>query len=431
MWILYDLIFLLVLILALPYILLLALLGRERMAERLGLKLPTDIDGLSDKKLIWVHAASVGEISAAAALVSEIKKVRPELYVVVSTTTTTGLYRAKEIVYGGDLFMVAPFDFSPIVKRVIYRLRPMALVIIETEIWPNLIRAAKRRGSQVAIVSGRLSQKGFLRYRIARGWFSKILVLIDVVCVQSEGDKDRFTALGADKKRIKLTGNLKIDSLKVTSDARGKKCIRKDFGLLEDGKVLIAGSTRQGEEDIIVRVFEKLCRRFGDLSLIIAPRHLDRLKEVEEIVQTYNLPYLKWSDVVRSLRVEGSNSQVKYSVIILDTVGELASVYRLADVAFVGGSLMPLGGHNPLEPAAVGVPTIFGKYMDQEGAYMLLESGAALKVEDEDELLIALERLFEDEEERGRMGGAGIDAISKAQGVAPRTVELLVARGII
>ncbi len=401
-------------ILGLPCLLAMLFLRRHRLEERLGLGAKERFAPLKEKRPIWVHAASVGEISAIAPLVSVVKARRPELPVVVSTTTVTGLEKARQVLKGVDVFTILPFDLVFILRCVLGQARPKALLLAELELWPNLIWAAKALGCRIAVVNGRLSKRCFSHYRLTKGLVRAILREVDFFYLQSEADRDRFLRLGLSPEKTTVTGSLKFDV------SLGEPL---QLPVLANRQVVVAGSTREGEEKILIEAFAELRQDFDHLLLVLAPRHLNRIPEVEALASKAGFT------VVRKSRVEPDDQDV--DILILDTMGELPSVYACARVAFVGGSLVPVGGHNPLEPAAWGIPVVFGPYMEQRGAAALLEKGAAFQVEGLDQLVQTIAQLLEDPSKREVAGSQGKKVVQQRRGTASATVELLIKNGII
>jgi len=292
---------------------------------------------------------------------------------------------------------------------------------VETELWPNLIGEAKKRGCIIAMINGRVSHRSFKRYLAVRSLFKQTLSCFDLLCVQSEEHKERLIQLGASPDKIRVTGNLKFDRLLYVSKTSSKDQLKRKLGIADKYLVIIGGSIRSGEELILLRVFAKLKSEKDDLLFILAPRHLDKLNEVERILSGMKLSF------VRRSRLDGNIRSDQPDVILLDTMGELSGLYALADVAFVGGSLVPVGGHNLLEPAIYGVPVVFGPYTDhfKEEAKILTKSGGGIQVNNEDELILKLSCLIEDKEKRLKLGECAKAAIGKETGVSKRTTDLI------
>jgi 3-deoxy-D-manno-octulosonic-acid transferase len=339
------------------------LLGRNslsRLGERLG-RLPPAAAALADRPL-WLHAASVGESFAAAPLVEELRRRCPSLPLVVSTTTTAGR-RVAELELRADVATLLPIDAWRIVDRVFARLRPRALLVVETEIWPGLLRAARRVGAPSALVSGRLSARSLGRYRLARSLFAAALDNMGAFAMQSSGDAERIIALGAAAERVRVTGNLKA--------ARPVTVAEPPLGGLEGRRVVVAASTQEGEEEFALAACAPLWREFPDLLLVVAPRRPERFDAVARLLAGSDLPYARRSAMNGAI---GGATRV----LLLDTLGELASFYPHARAAFVGGTVAPLGGHNVLEPAAFGTAVAFGPHLDsvRDAATALGERGA-------------------------------------------------------
>lgn len=395
------------------------------MRGRLG-KLPKGWRTLQGKQPIWVHAASMGEVQAAAAVLLHLKNRCPDLPLVLSTTSLTGLQRAKDLLKEvGDLFFIAPLDFAPLVTWALRRIRPRALLVAETELWPNLIQQSVKKGCRVAIINGRIAERSYRRYRWISRTMRRTLEPIPCVCVQSEMDAGRFASLGARPETIHVTGNVKAGPV-CSGERIDRSSIRDGCAIAEDRPVIVAGSTREGEEDLLLSAFSRIKQRWPRSALVLAPRHLKRKEEVEERVRGRGFSLVKRSDIVA-----GRRPSSEADVVLLDTMGELTRAYAIADIAFVGGSLVPIGGHNPFEPAAAGVPVVFGPYMQQEGAEQLIQQGAAVKVKDIEELTVCLTDLLDHPERRRQMGRQALNVLQDRGEAVRRTVEVLLQQGIV
>ena len=423
MYLLYNLTLGLVLIAVfLPYALPMLLLERGGIRRRLGLLSSEDLLRLRRRDPIWIHAASVGEVSVLASVLAPIQRVCPERAIIISTFTPTGLARARRALKNVDLFTLLPLDFHPIVQCLFQKIAPRSLLLAETEIWPTLIHIARRAGCRIGLLNGKISERGAARYRFAGSLFHEAIQSIDLLALQSPEVADRFLQLGARPERVNVTGNLKFDVPELRRGA-DRSHVRRSLGLSDERKIIVAGSTRDKEEEILLRAWEKLRRHFGDLTLILAPRHLSRIGEVERLGASFGQIATKRSRI--------SKDTGEADLILLDTMGELTSLYAAADAAFVGGSFVPIGGHNPMEPAAANVPVLFGPHMRQEGADLLLRAGAAISVKDEDELTEQLEKLLRNPAERRRRGQAGVEIIARHRGMAQATVDLFVEAGVV
>jgi len=422
MYFFYNVIITLLFILLFPYLYLRSVFTGEGVLERMGI-LPRGAKKLlQSKKVIWFHSASVGEVRILPTIVPKLKKLLPEFSIVISTLTKTGKIEARKILPEADLVFYAPVDIPLFVKKVIKKVNPTALILVETELWPNLIKKAKEQKAFVALINGRLSAKSFPKYLRFRSLFSLVLSFFDLLCMRTFEDAERAEILWAKTEKIKIVGNLKFDQMIPHLNKYDKEAIRKDLGISNSCQIIVAGSIREGEEKIILNVFNRLKKENPNLLLILAPRHLNQISLIEEYLLGLGLKFRKKTEIDKK-----SIEDQDYSVILLNTIGELFSIYSIADVAFVGGSLVPLGGHNILEPAIWGVPVIFGLYIDdfKFAASCLIQSGGGIMVENEDELYQSFSRLLKDEKLRKNLGQKGKEAVEKQRGAAEQTVRFL------
>jgi 3-deoxy-D-manno-octulosonic-acid transferase len=363
----------------------------------------------------WVHAVSVGEVMAAVPLVQALRARWPAADIVVSTVTATGERVARARLTEAAAMLTFPLDFRGAVERAVTRVAPGCFIALETELWPNLLRALRGAKVPAVLANGRISDRSYRRYRLVRRLFRRVLDDIVVFCMQSEEDARRIISLGASPERVLVTGNLKMEA--PSGDAGAEQLWRR---LLHLGQapVIVAGSTHRGEEATMLDAFLTLRAEAGDLRLVLAPRHPERLDEVEGLARSRGV------SVVRRSRVSAGQAA---PVILLDTMGELASLYAVADVIFVGGSLVPTGGHNVVEPALHAKPVVFGPHMTnfRDAAALLLRADAAVQVKEESELGPALGRLLGDARARQALGRAAWTAVRAHQGACVRTVAAL------
>jgi len=371
--------------------------------------------GLPPAPCCWIHAVSVGEASAAVPLVEAIARRWPQLSIVMTTVTPTGARIVTERVGRLVTHRYFPVDLPGPVRRALDAVRPRFFIGLETELWPNFFRALASRGIPVMIVNGRISDRSFRRYRLVRGLMTRMLSRVTVFGMQSEEDARRIIALGALPERVVVTGTLKAD---LPAQPGGRDPIW-ERALGDTRLVLIAGSTHPGEETAVLDAYQRLRARFPNVRLVLAPRHPSRADEVERLVRELGLPAVR-----RSALSGPADGQ---AVIILDTIGELADLYEIADVVFVGGSLVPTGGHNMLEPAQRRKPVLFGPHTGnfRESAELLLAAGGAVVVKDALDLAREAERLLEDGPARCAMGEAAFAAVSTRQGAVARTLTLI------
>jgi 3-deoxy-D-manno-octulosonic-acid transferase len=389
---------------------------RAGYGQHLGQRLGRLGDGLPPEPRCWIHAVSVGESAVAVPLVEGIRGRWPELSVVVSTITPTGARIVAERLAARAVHRYFPVDLPGPVRRALDAARPRFFIAIETELWPNFLRALATRRIPAMIANGRISDRSFRRYHRVRWLMRRVLADISVFAMQSTEDAQRIIALGAPPERVVVTGNLKSDLLPDAPDEAGW---RERLGLGEGDRLWIAGSTHRGEEAMALEAFVRAKARCPALALLLAPRHPERAGEVEDLIRSRGLTAVRRSRLPR-----GATSG---RVIILDTVGELAQLYGLAEVVFVGGSLVPVGGHNVLEPAMRGKPVLFGPHTSnfREGAELLQRGGGGLVVKDVDELAREITRLLEDRDLAGRMGRAAREAFAGRQGAVGATLDLI------
>ena len=365
----------------------------------------------------WIHAVSVGEAATAVPLVEAIERRWPELAVVMTTVTPTGARMVADRLNGKVTHRYFPLDLPGPVRRALAAVKPRFFIGMETELWPNFLRALERRGVPAMIANGRISDRSFRRYHRVRFLTSRMLRDISVFAMQSQEDARRIIALGALPERVVVTGNLKTDL--APPEAGGEAVWQRLLGLGEGELVWIAGSTHRGEEAAVLDAFKRLRVRFPTLALLLAPRHPERVAEVERLAADAGLSTVRRSELPRD--------RARHAVVILDTVGELAQIYRVATVVFVGGSLVPTGGHNMLEPALLRKPVLFGPHTSnfRESAELLLGAGGAVLVADQSQLEARIAELLADPDLRRGMGEAALQAIVSRQGAVKQTIELV------
>ena len=379
---------------------------------------------LRETRRIWVHAVSVGEIFVALRLIRAWRAANPDLRFALSTTTSTGHRIARKHLDERDVLFYFPVDLPPIVAKVLRIVNPLHLVLVEGELWPNLVRQADRRGVPVSLVNGRMSDKSFRGYRLLRPLTADVLRRIDPLCVQGETDAERLRELGAPPDNIHVVGTAKFDVVERDPDAeRQARDILRRAGVPADALVLLGGSTWPGEEEILCSLYRRLRSRFPRLFLVLAPRHVERAPEVIRCLEKHGLRWLRRSAVGEEPPAEPPE------VLFLDTTGELARFYAAANIAFVGKSLTAKGGQNPIEPAIYGKPILVGPHMENFPAVMprFLEREAILQVNDAAELEAAVERLLSDEAFRRELGRRAAEVVEANRGAVERTVRLLEA----
>ncbi len=383
--------------------------------ERMG-RLPVYLNVDGDRSL-WIHAVSVGEVLAARPLVPLLRERFPRHRIFLSTTTITGNAVARKSVRGLDGLLYAPFDFPWAVRRVFDVLNPSLLVLVETELWPNLIHEAHRRGIRVAVVNGRISPRSCKRYLRLGAFLRRVLAEIDLFLMQGEAHAGRIRAMGAPAERVQVTGNLKFDA--VLPERLPERLAR----LLSTGPprpLWVAGSTVGGEEKLVLAAFHGVRERIPQARLLLAPRHPERFDEVAPLVEAAGFRCLRRSTLDPASWSDGE-------VLLLDTLGELSQVYGLASVVFVGGSLVPSGGHNILEPAVAGKPVIVGPHMEnfQEIADQFRAERALVEVASAEELGREVTALLLDERRRLGLGERARDLVGRNRGAVARSTDAL------
>ena len=422
MYLLYSIVSLLVLVVVSPYFVYQALRHNKyvgSLGQRLGyLPLSFNFDG---DESIWVHAVSVGEVLAARPLLADLKRRYPKLRLFLSTTTRAGQQLARSNMTDVDGVFYFPFDWTFTVRRTLDIVKPRLFLMIETEIWPNLLRECRRRGIKTMLVNGRISYRSFPRYRLIAPFFRRALADIDRLCVQGEETARRLTQLGADPSRIAVTGSLKFDALDVIpTPGRGRERVLRFFRMSPNRPVLVAGSTLKGEEEAIIRAFNRLRSRGSNAMLVLAARHPERFGEVERLCRQEGLSTIRRSELA-------IDTEPRADAVVLDTIGELAEVYQIATVVFVGGSLVSAGGHNILEPAVFGKPIVVGPHMQnfQEIAEAFVANDAMVQVQSERELDLAIESLMGDPVRRARLGAAARALVDANRGAKRKTLEAI------
>lgn len=394
-------------------------LYRDRLGERLGYSLLPPVAPGTD--LIWVHAVSVGEVQAAAALVRTLLRRYPDRRLLMTTATPTGAQRVKALFGEEVLHCYLPYDLPGAVRRFLDRVRPAVAVVMETEIWPNLYRECARRRLRIVLISARLSEKSVRRFRRIAGLFREALQQDLLIGAQTEVDAERFIAVGADRARVRVIGNLKFD-LEVPPQVRraGEELRAAQFA----GRfVWVAGSTHEVEEELLLQAHRQVRQICPSALLVLVPRHPNRFERVRHWLAAQNGSQ-DGSHVTRS---SGKAVTPQTSVLLVDTLGELLLFYAAADVAFVGGSLVPIGGHNLLEPAALACPILTGphNFNAPDVARLLLERGAAVQVASAAELAATLTALEADPPRRHQMGAAALATVEANRGALTRALELI------
>lgn len=381
--------------------------------QRFGLRLPNiSTAGPS----IWIHAVSVGEVLSLQNLINRFKERNPDWIVYISVLTNSGFKIASEKLSGISGVFFIPFDFTLIVKRFFKTLKPDLFILVESEFWPNLLKVAKKNCTAVLLINGRISEKSFRRYSRMKIFIKKILAKIDFFLVQTEIEKNGLIELGIPPYKISQVGNLKagVQLPMLSTDAIAR--LKDQLGIPEKKKVILAGSTHRGEEILILQAFSEAKKEYPDEVLMIAPRHPERAGEIEKFCKDLSLSYIRKSRNV---------FEAGWDVLIIDTLGELAVLYSLCDLAFIGGSLIEWGGQNFLEPAFYSKPIFFGPYMNnfRDIAEIFVRSNAASIVKNKTALNQLF--LFQDNESLIEMGKNARSTLMSLQGATEKTLNLI------
>lgn len=416
---LYSVLLAAVFVLGAPYWLVqMARLGKYRagLRERFG--------GVPDRILsargrtVWVHAVSVGEVLAISKLVEELRKRYGR--VLISTTTHTGQKLARER-FGEKNVFYFPIDFAFASRAYMRALKPELVVVAETEFWPNFLRTAKESGAQVAVVNARISDRSRPRYERFRSTLRGVLKNVDLFLAQSEEDARRLTAIGADASRVKVSGNLKFE-IRAPKDVALVRRLREAIVSTGTGPVIVAGSTVEGEEEIVLKAYAALVKAYPNALLVLAPRHKERFEAVAALLRQSGVTWTRRS------HWEETSHELPGSVLMLDSIGELAGVYAIADVAFVGGSLVPRGGHNILEPAQAGLAIVVGPHTENFRDIIAIFSRAkAVQIVRPEEFTTALLALVNSDDERKLLGERAREVLRSQQGATERTITALEA----
>ncbi|MEW6586245.1 MAG: 3-deoxy-D-manno-octulosonic acid transferase [Nitrospirota bacterium] len=403
-----------------------AYLRKRWLREKFGFITPPERGRTKDAggKTIWVHAVSVGEVIAAIPLLKRLRETYPSGNIVLSTITDTGQEVAGERMPEGVSVIYLPFDIHAVLDRAVRRIKPELLIIMETELWPNLFRTCHMNNVSVILLNGRISEKSFKGYSRISFFMKKVLSFVDFFGMQNEEYAERIRSLGVDGGRVMNIGNFKFDAVPPSRIPVWAERLKKP--------VLIAGSTHDGEEELITSVYTELKRDFPGLNLLIAPRHPERFNEVETILKAKKVSYIRRSalgsrcgEKMLDGAKESVTPQIEGYVLLLDSVGELSSVYGISDIAIIGKSFRGQGGQNPLEPASWGKPIVCGPHMENFPVIKeFYRAGAALEVPEE-ELFSTLKELLSNPEKAAAVGGKAQELYRNNSGAVERALEII------
>ncbi len=417
----YNCLLLILLIIYMPVLLYKMAHGKYRQGfkQRFGFLEQDIINKFSNKPTIWIHAVSVGETVAAGPIVKALKKEKPEYRILFSTVTDTGHKMAEKIISEADELIYFPLDFSPAVNRVLNKINPELVILTETELWPNFIRLAAQKNIKTMLVNGRISDDSAKKYKYLGPFMKDMLNNIDILSMQSRQDEQYVLNLGAQATKVYNTGNTKFDQDYGTVDEEEREELHRKLKIKETQPVFVAGSTHANEEEQLLYVYKKLKEKYRELLFIIAPRHIER---ANRIAAYYNKAGVK---TINYTSISGHNYNDN-RVIILDVIGKLTRIYAVADLVFIGGSLVEIGGHNMLEAAAHGKMSFFGPHMFnfKDSTELTLQYKAGVQVSDAAHLLDEIEYFLENKEELRLYGKKALEMIKANKGATKRNTEL-------
>jgi 3-deoxy-D-manno-octulosonic-acid transferase len=425
MYILYNIILFATAIIILPYFLLKIIFTgkyRKSLVQKLGGRQEKILADFKDGPRVWIHAVSVGEVTAAAPIIASLKIKRPEGQIIFSTSTETGQEMARKFIKGADAFIYFPLDILYIVRKMIKLAKPDVFVLVETELWPNFLRVCESRRIKTLMVNGRISPRSYRRYRLTNIFWKRVLCNLDFAGMISEVDAERLKDIGMDSAKIKVLGNAKYDGLAAMVSPALREEITRRFNARENERFFVAGSTHEGEEKIVIDVYQEILKRYPDFKLIIVPRHIERTNDVLGILKQANL-----NDVIMLSDINNGRQRKDERIIVVDVIGELFKVYSLATIVYCGGSLVPKGGQNILEAAAWGKVIFYGPSMEdfsQEKA-LLEDVGCGTTIKSADELLQGILQALENSEELQRRGDRGKSVVLANIGAAARYADLI------
>jgi len=395
-------------------------LKNRRISERLALKLPS---APLEEGNIWVHALSVGEVVSALPLINALNQKYQDRDVVFTVTTSKGMALARSRLKGkAKALFTMPVDNWWSVRRAVGYVRPSIFILVETDIWPGLVHYLREKGVRTILVNGRISPRTFRSYRMFSFFVQKMLAPFESCLMQSELDRERLLRIGTDPEKVFTVGNIKFDRDWAPMGVKERENRLGLLGLGPENLIWVAGSTHRGEEEVLLGVLGKLMPSFHGLRLILAPRRIEESQDIRNLARNMGLKAV--------LKTELSKNGHPYDVLILDTLGELGRIYGLGMLSFVGGSLVPLGGHNLLEPASFGCPVLFGPHTHNFVAMSeaLIESGGGWRVQDGKELYEAMKTLLKDPDKLSRMGRSAKEFVEKNQGALKRVMSYIAAR---
>ena len=425
MYILYNIVLFIAAIFIASYFLLKVIFTgkyRKSIIPKLGGRQTKILTNLNDGQRVWIHAVSVGEVTAAAPIVASLKMKKPEIKIIFSTSTETGQEMARRFIKGADAFIYFPLDIPFVVRKIIKSANAHVFVLVETELWPNFLRVCKECRMKTLMVNGRISPRSYKRYLKTAFFWRRILDNLDEAGMISVVDAERIKAIGLDSAKVKVLGNAKYDGLAAMVSPALQKEISLRFNAGEDEKFFVAGSTHEGEEKIVISVYQDILKRYPEFKLIIVPRHIERTNDVVSLLQQAN-----FNDVIKLSDINNGCLRANERIIIVDVIGELFKVYSLATIVYCGGSLVPKGGQNILEAAAWGKVIFYGPSMEDfsQERTLLEEVGCGITIKSEEEMSRGIINLLSCPEEIISRGEKGREVVLANIGASARYADLI------
>jgi len=425
MYIVYNILLFVAAIFGIPYYFLkMVLTGKYRksLIPKLGGRQAHILAGLKKPPRVWVHAVSVGEVTAAKPIVASLKQLRPEVEIIFSTSTETGQEMAQRLVKDVSAFIYFPLDIPYVVRKMIRLAGPDIFVMVETELWPNFLTTCRKYNIPALMVNGRISPRSYGKYRLTKFFWKNALSTLSAAGMISRIDAERMKNIGMDAGKIQVLGNAKYDALAAMASPQLHQEILNLFNVREDEKYFIAGSTHQGEEEAVIQVYQELIKKYPDFKLVLVPRHIERTQEVVDLLRKY-----KFTDFITVTEIKNGKERRRERIIVVDVIGLLFKVYSLATVVYCGGSLVPKGGQNILEAAAWGKVIFYGPSMEDftEEKALLENVGAGVTIHNASELLQEIINALENPAELEQRGVRGKEAVAANMGAAARYAELI------
>jgi 3-deoxy-D-manno-octulosonic-acid transferase len=425
MYILYNIILFAAAIVIAPYFLLKIIFAgkyRKSFIQKLGGRQSKILANLKNGPRVWIHAVSVGEVTAAAPIVACLKKERPEVEIIFSTSTETGREMAHKFIKDAAAFIYFPLDIPAVAHKIIKMAVPDIFVLVETELWPNFLRICKKRRIKMLMVNGRISPRSYHRYRKTAFFWKRILDNLDFAGMISEIDAIRLKNIGMSSVRMKVLGNAKYDGLASMVSPALHKDISLRCNVRENERFFVAGSTHPGEDEIVINVYKKIEESYQDFKLIIVPRHIERANDIINLLKQAG-----FNDIIKLSEIKNGRQRTDERIIIVDVIGELFKVYSLASIVYCGGSLVPKGGQNILEAAAWGKVIFYGPSMEDfsQEKTLLEEAGCGITIKNEEELLRGIIRMLNNPEELISRGEKGKSIVLSNIGASARYADLI------